>query len=148
MFRKISILISLFVAMASVASGQKAVGCSPATDNDKTIWGHIAVEFDAERSISKLSGTVRAPDDSAIKSALVEVFVDDGNSTPTFPSAKRVIGCTTSENGEYRFTGLKNGNYVLAVGANGFNITFVRFKLDNNDRAGLKKLNVNLELGT
>lgn len=145
---KFASLLPLFLLLsASYAQAQKAIGCSSATDNDETIWGHIATELESD-PVAKVTGKVLDMNEAPIYLALVEVFVDDGNGTPTSPKTKRLVGCITDHKGKYHFRGLKKGNYILAVGARGFNITFVRFKFDPDNQKSRKKLDVMLQAGT
>ena len=144
---KTFVLILSLILTASVAQAQKAVGCAPATPDDKTMWGHIATEIDGD-PVARLSGRVQDMNGGSISQALVEVFADDGDRTPTSDTAKRLVGCITGLNGKYHFKGLRKGNYILAVGARGFNITFVKFKFDPSDQKARKNLDVALHVGT
>ena len=140
------LIISLAIS-ASQTQAQKPTGCTPATSKDESFWGHIATEIDSD-PIAELTGGVRDRTKEPIYGALVEVFVDKGARTPTSPSTERLVGCITGPKGYYRFRGLKTGSYIVAVGANGFNITFVRFKFDPGNRKARKKLDIDLEVGT
>jgi protocatechuate 3,4-dioxygenase beta subunit len=115
-----------------------------------TIWGRIATQEKETRAVKKVYGVVHDPLGGRLEDALVEVFADDGTDvTPTSDSKKRVAACITGEKGKFCFDGLKPGKYILAVGCQGFNITFIKLILDSKGRrSSSKPLDVELALGT
>jgi protocatechuate 3,4-dioxygenase beta subunit len=148
----LKLIISSLLVLALCSSGlpQKNCQCRKATADDKTIWGHIATEVQEKRPVKKLHGIIHDALGERLENALVEVFADDGTEiTPTSDSNIRVAACLTGEKGKFCFDGLKPGKYILAVGHQGFNITFIKLTLDpKGRRSSGKPLEVSLELGT
>lgn len=147
---KLIVAILVIPTIGSAALQQRNCRCRKATADDQTIWGHIANQYEEERPVRSIQGTVLDPVDSPIEGALVEVFPDDGkDSTPTSFSHRRVAACRVSADGKFCFTRVKPGKYILAVGARGFNINFVSVTLSpKNRRSSGKGLQVSLQLGT
>ena len=148
--RKLIISALLLLALCESSLPQTSCRCRSATADDKTIWGHIATEEKEVRTVKKVQGVVRDPVGGRLEDALVEVFADDGTDiTPTSSSKIRVAACVTGEKGKFCFEGLKAGKYILAVGRQGFNITFIKLNLaPKGRRSSGKSLDVRLELGT
>jgi hypothetical protein len=146
------IITSALLLLTLCESGlpQKSCECRGATEADKTIWEHIATQEEEARTVKKVHGVVRNPLGERLDDALVEVFADDGTEdTPTSPKNRRVAACVTGEKGKFCFDGLKPGKYILAVGRQGFNITFIKLNLDPKGRRNSgKPLDVSLALGT
>ena len=144
---KLIIAILVIHTIGSAALPQGNCRCRKATADDQTIWGHIANQYEEERPVRSIHGTVRNPVDYPIEGALVEVLPDDGkDSTPTSNSHRRVAACRVGADGKFCFTGVKPGKYILAVGAQGFNISFVSVTLSpKNRRSSGKGIQVSLE---
>ena len=144
----IAILVIHLICIAAFPNGK--CRCRKATADDQTIWGHIASSYVEETPIRSIHGTVRNPVDSPVEGALVEVFEDNGKyPTPTSSAHKRVAACKVDADGKFCFTGVKPGKYILAVGADGYNISFVSITLSPKDRRSSGKgLQINLQLGT
>ena len=147
---KLVIAILLIHTICSAALPQGSCRCRKATADDETIWGHIASAYEEERPVRSIRGTVRDPLDAPIEGALVEVFADNGKDrTPTSSTHTRVAACRVHDDGKFCFTGIKPGKYILAVGARGFNISFISITLNPKNRTSSGKgLQVNLQLGT
>lgn len=144
----IAILVVHIICIAAFPNGN--CRCRNATADDQTIWGHTANSYEEERPVRSIQGTVRDPLDSPLEGALVEVFADDGkDQTPTSSTHKRVAACKVDADGKFCFMGVKPGRYILAIGARGFNISFVSITLSpKGRRSSGKGLQINLQLGT
>ena len=115
-----------------------------------TWWGHMANEQSEESPLKGIKGKVVAPNEEPVEGALVEVFNDDGSTrTPTSQKQQRVAACRVGEKGKFCFNGLKPGKYILAIGHQGFNITFFSVTLNpSHKKSSNKSLIVELQLGT
>ncbi len=147
---KVIVFFILVFAVCGTGFSQNNRECEAATAKDFTHWGHIANEIKEQKPLKILYGVVKASNDEPIYSALVEVFSDNGKSqTPTTPSSQRIAACVTQIDGRFRFNKLKAGKYILAIGREGFNITFIKLTLEpRNRRSSNKRLSVRLEIGT
>ena len=135
--------------ICSVALPHGNCRCRKATADDETIWGHIANQYTEERPVRSIEGEVRDVLGGAIEEALVEVFADDGNLLTPTSRHRRVAACRVGADGKFCFTGIKEGKYILAVGATGFNISLISVTLrPKNRRSSGKGLQVSLQVGT
>jgi hypothetical protein len=83
----------LLLAFCGISFPQKRnCQCRKATAEDKTIWGHIADEYEEERPVKRIHGVVRDVFEEPSYETLVEVFPDDGtDKTPTSDSHERLV---------------------------------------------------------
>jgi len=146
------LILTLLLILIAVSEATPLVncGCTKAEPTDKTIWGHMARDYSLQTPRQSIQGKVLDPRGDPVYGALVEVFADDGTDrTPTSQKRQRVMACKVGENGRFCFKGLRPGKYILAIGSNGFNISFISVVLDpKNPTSSNKSIKINLELGT
>jgi protocatechuate 3,4-dioxygenase beta subunit len=145
----------LFLALVSIIGNgaNNPCSCRPAATNDFPHGANEVIQSTA-KPVKQLRGNVMLQNGEPISEAVVEVYDYSGRDKrlPYGPesSKKRKAACLTDEKGEFCFTRLPAGKYVLKVGTQataGINYSFVIVKLIPDLRRR-RKLEISLNLGT
>jgi protocatechuate 3,4-dioxygenase beta subunit len=145
----------LFLALISIIGNgpDNSCSCRPAAADDFPHGANEVIQSTA-RPVKQLRGNVMLQNGQPVSEAVVEVYDYSGRDKkrPYEPesSKKRKAACLTDEKGEFCFTRLPAGNYLLKVGTQasaGINYSFVIVTLSPHLRSS-RKLEISLNLGT
>ena len=145
----------LFLALVSIIGNgpNNSCSCRPAAANDFPHGANEVIQSTA-KPVKQLRGNVMLQNGEPISEAVVEVYDYSGRDKrlPYGPESlkKRKAACLTDEKGEFCFTRLPAGKYVLKVGTQapaGINYSFVIVNLIPDLRSR-RKLEISLNLGT
>ena len=146
-----------FLLIAAPMQEPKCPG-QKADDQDQPHGANELIEY-SHKTVKRIQGRVVDPTGAPIDEAVAEVYSYSDADTKTDPyaftrSQERLAACVTDKNGNFCFSNLKSGNYLLRIGTRhsaGFQEVFVKLRLDRHwwsswFRSG--KVMVALPLGT
>jgi hypothetical protein len=153
------ILVILGFLLLSVSLQEPKCPCLKAADQDEPHGANELIEY-SHKTVKRIHGRVVDPTGAPIDEAVAEVYSYSDADTKIDPykftrSQERLAACVTNKNGNFCFSNLKSGNYLLRIGtlhSAGFQEVFIRVRLDRSwwsswFRSG-KVMEVALPLGT
>ncbi len=129
----------LLLTLIGSINGSLDCQCRRASDEDVPHGANESIEY-SERTLKSIHGKVFFSTYAPVKDAVVEIYdyTDaDRNLSPynLVRSKDRRAACLTDKDGNYCFTGLPSGRYVLRAGtrtSEGENEVYARVKLDRS----------------
>jgi hypothetical protein len=134
-----SLLLSLTLTCVSFMPEKGRCLCQRAAEADVPHGANMLVEY-SERTLKSIHGKIFFPVDEPVPEAVVEIYDypdgdDETDSSDLVRSRHRRAACLTDKDGNYCFTGLRSGRYLLRAGtrtAEGLNEVYARVKLDKS----------------